>query len=63
MFVFSIQTMENSLAKLASDIYQYSSPGYKKALEQFADMPNVSIDYAVAEKSKNIVVIPMEKVK
>lgn len=59
MFAFSVQTMEKALKNLASDVYAISSLGYEQALDRFADMPNISIDYAVAEKSKNIVVVPM----
>ena len=62
MFAFSVQTMEDALKNLASDVYAISSLGYEQALERFADMPNISIDYAVAEKSKNIVVVPMVSV-
>lgn len=63
MFAFSVNTMEKALQNLASDIYGISSLGYEKALEDFSYMPNISIDYAVAEKSKNIVVVPMGTVK
>lgn len=59
MFAFSVNTMENTLKNLASEVYAISSLGYEQALEKFVDMPNISIDYAVAEKSKNIVVVPM----
>lgn len=62
MFAFSVKTMEKSLQNLASDIYAISSLGYEKVLEDFSYMPNISIDYAVAEKSKNIVVLPMGNV-
>lgn len=62
MFAFSVQTMEYALAQLAGDVYAISSLGYEQALEKFADMPNISIDYAVAEKSKSIVVVPMVNV-
>lgn len=62
MFAFSINTMEKSLQALANDVYAISSLGYEQALERFAEMPNISIDYAVAEKSKNIVVVPMGSV-
>lgn len=59
MFAFSVQTMEKALKNLASDVYDISSLGYEHALDRFEDMPNISIDYAVAEKTKNIVVVPM----
>ena len=63
MFAFSLKTMEKALQTLASDVYEGISLGYHKAVESFSHMPNISIDYAIAEKSKDIVVIPMKKVK
>lgn len=62
MFAFSVSTMEKSLKNLANDVYAISSLGYEQAIERFAEMPNISIDYAVAEKSKDIVVVPMGSV-
>ena len=62
MFAFSVNTMEKALQASASDVYAISSLGYEQALENFEFMPNISIDYAVAEKSKNIVVVPMGNV-
>lgn len=62
MFAFSTNTMEMALQDLASDVYAIYSLGYEQALENFASMPDISIDYAVAEKSKNIVVVPMGSV-
>ncbi len=62
MFAFTVQTMMQALEKDAPDIFAISSQGYQNTLDKFADMPNISIDYAVAEKSKNIVVVPMEHV-
>ena len=62
MFAFTAQTMTQALAEYAPDIFAVSSQGYQNALDNFADMPNISIDYAVAEKSNNIVVVPMQSV-
>ena len=62
MFVFTVKAMENALASYAPEIYAKTTQGYETALADFADMPSISIDYAVAEKSNNIVVVPMGKV-
>lgn len=62
MFVFTINTIFRALESLAPDIYDIITEGYEKAIYRFNYMPNISIDYAVAEKSKNIVVIPLRKV-
>lgn len=62
MFAFSVRTIEKSLQAFAANIYGIFSLGYEHVLEKFDDMPNISIDYAIAEKSKNIVVVPMGSV-
>lgn len=62
MFVFTVKAMDKALASYAPEIYVKTSQGYETALADFADMPSISIDYAVAEKSSNIVVVPMSKV-
>ena len=59
MFVFSVKAMKSALANFTNEIYTKIEQGYDKALADFADMPSISIDYAVAEKSKDIVVVPM----
>lgn len=62
MFVFTVKAMENALASYAKEIYTKIAQGYEKALAEFSAMPSISIDYAVAEKSKHMVVVPMGKV-
>lgn len=59
MFSFTVATMVKALKEYVPEIYSISSQGYKRCLDDFADMPSISIDYAVAEKSKNIIVVPM----
>ena len=63
MFAFTAQTMTQALEKYAPDIFALCSQGYQNTLDNFAAMPNISIDYAVAEKSSNIVVVPMKYVQ
>jgi mannose-1-phosphate guanylyltransferase/mannose-6-phosphate isomerase len=42
-----------------SEIYRLSATSYTDTLAQFEEMPNISIDYAVAEKSDRVVTIPL----
>ena len=64
MFVFTAKTYLDELQKNAPDVFDVVNKidTHKKNFlinEQiFKDMPNISIDYAVMEKSKNVAVVP-----
>jgi len=59
MFAFTIETIYREFSEHNSDIYNCLENTYSEMLDCFPQMPNISIDYAVAEKTKNIVVLPM----
>ncbi len=60
MFAFKISAFLGELKNYQPTIYKNVTKGYNKALEQFSNMPSISIDYAIMEKSKNVAVIPMD---
>ena len=60
MFVFTIKTMIEELRLCAPEIYQLFNQPLDDMIANFQKMPNISIDYAVMEKSKKIVAIPMD---
>ena len=62
MFMFKISTLQEELANYAPMIAQLLAEGYDSAICKFSEMPNISIDYAIAEKSKHIVVAPLKNV-
>ena len=62
MFMFSIATMQAELIKYMPAIIDITQNGYQYIVDNFADMPDISIDYAVAEKSKKMMMIPMENI-
>ena len=62
MFVFSIKTMNAELASYAPEIKKIYDSGYKEMAAHFASMPDISIDYAIAEYSRKIVVSPMREI-
>ncbi len=62
MFMFSIKTMNAELASYAPEIKKIADRGYKEAATDFASMPDISIDYAVAEHSRKIVVAPLKEI-
>lgn len=59
MFGFTIGCLQAELDVLAPDIAALSAKPWDAVIESFADMPNISIDYAVAERSEKVVTIPL----
>lgn len=59
MFVFSMSCIKGEVEKYAPDIIRLASESFEKTESLFAEMPDISIDYAVAEKSDKIEVLPM----
>jgi mannose-1-phosphate guanylyltransferase/mannose-6-phosphate isomerase len=60
MFSFKISVFLEELKKYQPQIYELISKGYEKTLELFHEMPSISIDYGIMEKSDKVVVIPMD---
>lgn len=60
MFIFSIDTMLKELADYKPEISKAVSSGCQNMMDHFAALPDISIDYAVAEKSRKMAVLPME---
>lgn len=60
MFMFSISTMEQELAAYVPEITAINGKGYANCVKNFAQMPDISIDYAVAEHSRKMAVMPMQ---
>lgn len=62
MFMFSIVTMLEEFNRYMPDITNITKNGYQYTVDNFAQMPDISIDYAVAEKSQKMMMIPMEDI-
>lgn len=62
MFMFSIATMQDELTKYMPAIIDITQNGYQYTVDNFINMPDISIDYAVAEKSQKMIMIPMENI-
>ncbi|BBO16295.1 mannose-1-phosphate guanylyltransferase/mannose-6-phosphate isomerase [Candidatus Brocadia pituitae] len=60
MFAFQIRTMTEELQRYAPEIMKLYHLGYEEMLFQFEHMPNISIDYAVMEKSDRVVALPFD---
>jgi mannose-1-phosphate guanylyltransferase/mannose-6-phosphate isomerase len=59
MFAFTIGCFMEELNAHQTDIYSLASSTVSEMKMQFENMPNISIDYAVAEKSDRVVTIPL----
>ena len=62
MFMFSIIPMQAELIKYMPAIIDITQNGYQYTVDNFTNMPDISIDYAVAEKSQKMMMIPMENI-
>ena len=62
MFMFSIKTMQDEFKTFTPEITEIVAKGYDYTVENFSQMPNISIDYAVAEKSQKMMMMPMQDI-
>lgn len=58
MFAFSIGCIREEMRKYQPEIFSAIEQGYEQILSNFSALPSISIDYAVAEKSDKVVVLP-----
>lgn len=59
MFAFSIEVMLKELETFTPDIHTYLQSSLQEMRKNFSHLPAISIDYAVMEKSKRSVVMPL----
>ena len=60
MFTFRIKTIMDELRKYAPKIDQMLRKSFDEMNDQFNQMPDISIDYAVMEKSDRVAVMPLD---
>lgn len=60
MFAFSIGAMTEEFGKHAPEIRGMLEMRFDEMISNFDSMPNISIDYAIAEKSDRIAVLPLD---
>ena len=60
MFIANIGFMVGEFAKHQNDIYEQMQKPYAVIVNDFAEMPSISIDYAIAEKSDAVVTVPLD---
>lgn len=59
MFAFRLGTLWQELALYEPDILKILQDGYDAAIARFTEMPDISIDYAVAERSQKVRMLPL----
>jgi mannose-1-phosphate guanylyltransferase/mannose-6-phosphate isomerase len=60
MFAFTIRDMLEELRKHSPEIYNRLDRSFDDVVKDFGNMPDISIDYAVMEKSDKSVVMPVD---
>ncbi len=60
MFAFKIRTMLKEFKKYAPDITNMFELGFDDMVAKFDEMPDISIDYSIAEKSDKMTVLPLD---
>jgi mannose-1-phosphate guanylyltransferase/mannose-6-phosphate isomerase len=60
MFAFKISTFLEELKEHEPEIFESIQKGFDTSLNNFQDMPSISIDYAIMEKSRKVSVVPMD---
>jgi mannose-1-phosphate guanylyltransferase/mannose-6-phosphate isomerase len=60
MFCFTAPDMMAALVEYQPDMAHLLESGYDGAIGNFADMPSISIDYAVMEKASHVAVVPID---
>ena len=59
MFLFRMDVLRGEFAEFAPELARIVSGSMAEAKENFAALPSISIDYAVAERSKKMAVAPL----
>jgi len=59
MFAFTVACFLEELRASQEDLYALADTSLEEMRANFAQMPNISFDYAVAEKSEQVVMLPL----
>lgn len=58
IYIGKTQVLLDEFAQYLPEIYKYIINGYEKYKEAYPYLPEISLDYGIAEKSKRIAVVP-----
>lgn len=57
IFIGRVDVLAGEYGRFLPDIYGYIEQGYEAYLGNYANLPNISIDYGIAEKSNRVAVV------
>ncbi len=60
IFIFDIKFLNDSIKKYQPILYRYMLLSYEEFINKFSEMPNISLDYGIAEKGIEMKVIPLD---
>ena len=58
IYVGKVKTLRDEFAQYLPEIFSHLQDGYEHYLHNYNALPNISLDYGIAEKSKRITVVP-----
>lgn len=58
IYIGKVKTLLEEFSQYLPDIYSPLKRGFRHYLKSYASLPNISLDYGVAEKSKRMLVVP-----
>ncbi len=59
IFLFTLKAIVEEFRAYAPEIYQFFDAGFESMHENFHKMPDISIDYAIMERSNRVVTVPL----
>ena len=58
IYVGKVKILMEEFSKYLPEIFTYLQSGHEHYLQNYSALPNISLDYGIAEKSKRITVVP-----
>lgn len=58
IYIGKVGTLADEFSKYLPDIYDLMQRGYEHYLQSYTVLPNISLDYGIAEKSSRMAVVP-----
>ncbi len=60
MYLFNVKTIAKEFKTHAPEIYSALTKGFQEFIDDFQNLPAISIDYAISEKSDNVIIFEGE---
>jgi len=60
IYIGQFNTFLEEFAAYLPEVYQYITSGYTSYLDAYSKLPNISLDYGIAEKSRRMAVVPSD---